>query len=97
MPVADRDRLEVAAAPVRLHEVVRAGRAERVGDLEVATRLRNARVDGVREQVVANDEVRACPKRCRREPDREREGDRQASAEPSGSNSLPAHQPASKR
>src|ERR671922_1978905 len=83
--VPNRDRLELTAALVRLHEP---GGAPvclpvRAGDVEVAPRLRDARVDGVLEQVVAHDDVRSGAERGRREPDRQREGDREAAAEPS--------------
>jgi len=57
--------------------------------VEVPARLGDRGVDGVVEQVVADDEVRAGRERGRREPDREREHDRQPAAE--------RHEPASKR
>jgi hypothetical protein len=68
-PAAGRDGLEVAAAPVRVDEVVRVGGPERPRDVEVAPRLGDARVDRVRQQVVADDEVRPRAERGRGEPD----------------------------
>ena len=86
-PTSSGDREEVTAALVGVDEGARVAVGGR--DVEVPPRLDDARVDRVREQVVADEEVGAGGERDPREAHREREHEGEPAAE--------GHELASKR